>query len=87
LRGTNWGTETRPLDEYRREGYRWAVVSGDAIRLQEDRAARGDSIGLAYYQALEREAALAAEFRPERWKRRGPVIRIYRLDAAATTLR
>ena len=80
LRGTNWGTETRPLDEYRREGFRWAIVSGDAIRLQEDRAARGDSTGIAYYRALEREAALAAEFRPGRWKRRGPVIRIYRLD-------
>jgi hypothetical protein len=35
-----------------------------------------------YYAALEREATLAAEFRPERWQRLGPRIRIYRLDAA-----
>ena len=46
-------------------------------------AARGDSTGLAYYHALEREAALVAEFRPERWKQRGPTIRVYRLDLPA----
>jgi hypothetical protein len=80
LRGTDLGNDVRTPDEYRRDGFRWAIVSGDAVRLQEDRATRGDSTGVAYYHALEREAALAAEFRPERWKRRGPAIRIYRLD-------
>jgi len=80
LRGTDLGNDVRALHEYQGEGFRWAIVSADAVRLQEDRAARGDSTGLAYYRALEREAVLAAEFRPERWQRRGPVIRIYRLD-------
>ena len=73
----------RPLAEYRRDGFRWAVVSEEALQFQESRAARGDSTGLAYYHALEREAALVAEFRPERWKQRGPTIRVYRLDLPA----
>jgi len=83
LRGTDLGNEARSLEEYRREGFRWAIVSDEAVRLQEGRAARGDSTGIAYYRALEREAARVAEFRPERWKRRGPAIRIYRLDLPA----
>ena len=83
LRGTDLGNEVRGLEEYRREDFRWAIVSDEAVRLQEGRAARGDSSGLAYYRALEREAARVAEFRPARWKRRGPVIRIYRLDLPA----
>ena len=83
LRGTDLGNDALPLAEYRRQGFRWAIVSEDAVRVQEGRAARGDSTGLAYYRALEREAAQVAEFRPERWKRRGPVIRIYRLDLPA----
>jgi hypothetical protein len=88
LLGTDLGNEPLPLLEYRRRGFRWAIVSDEAVRLQEARAARGDSSGLAYYRALEREAELAAEFKPERWKRRGPAIRIYRLDAPVhSTLR
>jgi hypothetical protein len=83
LRGTDLGRDVRALAEYRREGFRWAIVSDEAVRLQEARAARGDSTGLAYYRALEREAARVAEFGPERWKRRGPAIRIYRLDQPA----
>ena len=83
LRGTDLGNDVRPLAEYRRDGFRWAVVSDEALQFQESRAARGDSTGLAYYHALEREAALVAEFRPERWKQRGPTIRVYRLDLPA----
>lgn len=83
LRGTDLGNEVRTLEEYRREGFRWAIVSEEAVRVQEGRAARGESSGLAYYRALEREAAQVAEFRPARWKRRGPLIRIYRLDLPA----
>jgi hypothetical protein len=83
LRGTDLGNEVRTLAEYRSEGFRWAIVSEEAVRVQEGRAARGESSGLAYYRALEREAAQVAEFRPARWKRRGPVIRIYRLDLPA----
>ena len=79
LRGTDLGNEAGTLEEYRRGGFRWAIVSDEAVRLQEGRAARGEPNGLAYYRALEREAALVAEFSPARWKRRGPVIRIYRL--------
>ena len=45
------------------------------------RAAAGDSSGLAYYRALEREATRVAAFSPARWVRRGPRITIYRLDA------
>jgi hypothetical protein len=85
LRGTDLGNEARTLEEYRREGFRWAIVSDEAVHLQEGRAARGEPSGLDYYRALEREAARVAEFRPERWKRRGPVIRIYRLDLPAST--
>ena len=80
LLGTELGNDALPLAEYRRRGFRWAIVSEEAIHVQESRAARGDSSGLAYYRALDREAEMAAEFHPERWKRRGPVIRIYRLD-------
>ena len=81
LRGTDLGNEAVAPAEYRRQGFRWAIVSDEAVHLQEARAARGQPSGLAYYRALEREASRVAEFAPERWKRRGPVIRIYRLDS------
>jgi len=80
LRSTDMGMVTPSLDACRREGFRWAVVSDEAVRLQEGRAQRGDSTGVAWYHQLEREADRVAEFRPERWRRLGPVIRIYRLD-------
>src|SRR2546428_9157784 len=50
LRGTDLGNDALPLAEYRRQGFRWAIVSEDAVRVQEGRAARGDSTGLAYYR-------------------------------------
>ena len=58
------------------------MVSEEAVLQQRGRAALGDSSGLRAYAALAREAALVAEFRPERWRRLGPWIRVYRLDAA-----
>ena len=79
LRSTNMGGAARPLAEYRREGFRWAVVSEEAVAAQERRAAAGDSSGAAYYRALAREAAPVAEFTPEPWKRRGPRILVYRI--------
>jgi hypothetical protein len=84
LRSTDLGDSTRTLDEYRREGFRWAVVSEDAVRMQASRAAAGDSSGIRYYLSLERAGDPVAEFRPERWRRRGPVIRIYRLDRSGS---
>lgn len=80
LRSTDMGDSARTLEAYRGEGFRWAVVSGEAVRIQEWRAQSGDSSGIAWYRQLEREAEQVAEFRPERWRRLGPVIRIYRLD-------
>jgi hypothetical protein len=80
LRSTDMGDSARALSDYRREGFRWAVVSDEAVRIQGWRAQRGDSSGLAWYHQLEREAAPVAEFHPERWRRLGPVIRVYRLD-------
>jgi hypothetical protein len=82
LRTTDMGDSVRTLAAYRADGFRWAVVSDLALSEQSTRARRGDSTGVRYYAALEREATLAAEFRPERWQRLGPRIRIYRLDAA-----
>jgi hypothetical protein len=58
------------------------VVSELAVSLQRARARRGDSTGVRYYEALERQASRVAEFRPERGRRLGPVIRVYRLDGA-----
>jgi hypothetical protein len=83
LRSTDLGNEVQTPAEYRRAGFRWAIVSDEAVHLQEARAAHGGPSGLAFYRALETEAALAAEFRPARWIRRGPVIRIYRLEPPA----
>ena len=82
LRTTDMGDSVRTLDAYRAEGFRWAVVSDLALRDQTSRARRGDSTGVRYYQALEREAVKVAEFEPRRWRRLGPAIRIYRLDPA-----
>lgn len=82
LRTTDMGDSVRTLEAYRADGFRWAVVSDLALGEQSSRARRGDSTGVRYYAALEREATLAAEFRPERWQRLGPRIRIYRLDPA-----
>lgn len=76
LRSTNMGLATEPLAQYRREGFGWAIVNEDAAR---ETRARGDPTG--YYTALDREGTLVAEFRPERWRRLGPGIRIYRLTA------
>ena len=83
LRSTDMGDSVRTLDAYRTDGFRWAIVSDLAIREQASRARRGDSTGVRYYMSLERDAARVAEFRPQRWRRLGPVIRIYRLDAPA----
>lgn len=83
LQSTDMGDSARTLDDWRSAGFRWAVVSDLAVRMSEERAARGDSGGIRYYRALEREAERVAEFRPERWRTRGPVIRIYRLDRPA----
>jgi hypothetical protein len=85
LRSTDMGDSVRSLDAWRAEGFRWAVVSDLAVGQQRARARRGDSTGVRHYQALERGAARVAEFRPERWRRLGPVIRVYRLDAAEGT--
>lgn len=85
LWSTDMGGAARPPAEYRRDGFRWAIVSEDAVHMQQSRAARGDSSGIACYLALEREALRVAEFRPQRWVRRGPVIRVFRLDGAAAT--
>jgi hypothetical protein len=87
LRSTDLGDSARTLADYRAAGVAWAVVSEEAIAQQRGRAAAGDSSGLAYYDALARDAEQVAEFRPERWRRLGPVIRVYRLDAAAAGAR
>jgi dolichyl-phosphate-mannose-protein mannosyltransferase len=83
LRSTDMGDSTQTLDAYRSAGFRWAVVSDLAVRRSEALARAGDSTGIRYYRALEREAERVREFRPERWRRMGPVIRVYRLDPAA----
>lgn len=83
LLSTDMGDSVRTLDAYRSAGFRWAVVSDEAVRRSEVRAGSGDSTGIRYYLALKREAERVAEFRPERWRRRGPVIRVYRLDRPA----
>jgi hypothetical protein len=83
LLSTDMGDSTRALEAYRTAGFRWAVVSEIAVRLSEVKAGHGDSTGIRYYHALEREAKRVAEFRPERWRSRGPVIRVYRLDRPA----
>jgi hypothetical protein len=76
LVSTRMGHDTRTLMEYREAGFHWAVVS--------DRVARGirgqeaDSSGSEFYRALRVEGELMAEFSPERWRRRGPCIWIYR---------
>ena len=69
--------------EYHRQGFAWAILSGDAMQLSESRA-NHDSIALANHEALGREGTLVAEFKPESWRRMGPVIRIYRLDSLRT---
>jgi hypothetical protein len=79
LRSTVMGTAVEPLDRLRAQGFRWAVVSEEAAAAHRT-PARGDSSGFRYYRQLEGEAVLAAEFRPRRWHRLGPRIRIYRLD-------
>jgi hypothetical protein len=80
LEGTDMGTAARPLEDYLRRGFGWAVVSSDAADAQRAAAAGGDSASwVRYYRALERSGPPVAEFRPERWTRRGPTIRIYRL--------
>jgi hypothetical protein len=81
LASTEMGTRTLPLAEYRARGFRWAVVSEDAVGLQRARAAAGDSSGARFYAALAREARVVARFEPERWQRLGPTITVYRLDA------
>jgi hypothetical protein len=78
--GTNMGAEALPLAEYRARGFRWAISSDIAEETQQAIAVHGDSTGVRYYAALEREATLAAEFGPKRWARLGPRIRIWRLD-------
>jgi hypothetical protein len=85
LHATGTGDPLRPLAAYRDLGFRWAVVSEQAEGMAAMRARAGDSSGVRYYRALEREAERVAEFRPERWRRGGPRIRIYRLDAATGT--
>ena len=80
LRGTEMGQALPPLDSLRREGFRWVVVSESAVQLQASRAAAGDSTGLRWYRALDRDARQVAEFAPRPWVRRGPRITIYRLD-------
>jgi len=79
LLSTDMGDSARTLAEYRRRGFQWAVVSGDAVQIQGGRAARGDSTGIAWYLELERDAERVADFQPERWRRLGPEIRVYRL--------
>ncbi|MGH7730320.1 MAG: ArnT family glycosyltransferase [Candidatus Eiseniibacteriota bacterium] len=81
LRSTGMGDSALTLAAYRGAGFRWAVVSELAVGPAEARARAGDSTAIRYYRALEREAEQVAEFRPERWRRMGPVIRVYRLDA------
>jgi hypothetical protein len=83
LLSTHMGDSARTLEAYRGAGFRWAVVSEMAVRLSEARARAGDSTGIRYYRSLEREAERVAEFHPERWRRRGPVIRVYQLGRAA----
>jgi hypothetical protein len=80
LTSTDMGTHVLPLADYRARGFRWAVVSSDALELRSARRAAGDSSGTAYYDALEREASVVARFEPERWRRLGPAITVYRLD-------
>lgn len=82
LRGTEMGLAARSLDEYRRAGFEWFLVSGQAAGMMRGRPAPPDSSGPAYYRAVERELELAATFRPERWRRLGPEIRVYRARPA-----
>jgi hypothetical protein len=79
LRGTDVGNAVEPLASYRREGFEWAMVSDLGIASAEGRAERGDSSAAAFYRALPREGRLMAEFHPERWRRLGPRIWIYRI--------
>lgn len=79
LRSTDMGGAKLPLDAYRADGFEWAVTSDLARTIHERMASSGDSSGLRYYLELERDGQLVAEFRPRRWVRMGPVIRVYRL--------
>lgn len=80
LRSTELGSNLPPLDSLRAQGFRWVVVSAQAVDLQRARAARGDSAGWLWYRSLDREARAVAEFAPEPWVRRGPRITLYRLE-------
>ncbi|MCC6652676.1 MAG: hypothetical protein IT348_16105, partial [Candidatus Eisenbacteria bacterium] len=82
LQSTDMGYDARRLEEYRRRGFRWAVTSDNARILHEGSARTGDSTRVRWYYDLDREGKLVAEFRPERWKRLGPVIKVYRLPDA-----
>lgn len=79
LMSTNMGYDARRLDQYVREGYRWAVVSVEAREMHERFAAGGDSSHVRYYLDLDRDAKLVAEFKARRWHTLGPEIRVYRL--------
>jgi hypothetical protein len=85
--GTDMGFDARPLAEYRARGFTWAMVNGDLADALRNRAAPADSSGPAFYRSLARDAAPVAVFRPERWKSRGPVITIYRLDLTVAAAR
>lgn len=79
LLSTDMGGEAKRLDEYVARGFRWAVTSSEARGFQEAAARAGDSTHVRYYLDLDQRATRVAEFRPERWKRLGPVIRVYRM--------
>jgi hypothetical protein len=78
-RSTLMGSSVAPIEDLVAQGFCWAVVNDEAVRTQRSRAFAGDSTGLRYYASLEARARRVAEFRPERWKRRGPLLRVYAL--------
>lgn len=82
LCSTERGSKAKPLAEYRSEGFTWAMVNDEIARNELSKPAQSDGSGAGFYQALQRECVLAAEFRPEPWKRMGPVIRVYRIEPA-----
>ena len=82
---TEAGSRVLPVEEYRRLGYRYAMVSSEVF--EAFRRGGGWSPGPAgsFYGTLEREAPLLAEFRGGRFLHPGPTIRVYALPGRNVT--
>ena len=80
---TEFGTNTRPVDWFGRNGYNYAMVSSIVTeRYYDESFSERLAASTPFYRDLDSLGVLLETFEPRPWTRPGPTLKVYRIPEA-----